>query len=521
MTSNEEKCSYSADTVLLIGCIAAVFVLRAVGAGSAELSPQEAYYWNYAMHPALSYYDHPPVIAWTIALGTLVFGHTEFGVRAGGLLFSLGSTALVYSLGKLWFGKKAGLWSALLFQLVPLYFLYGMVMTPDVPLMFFWLATMHATSTTLQHDNRYGWYLAGACLGFSMLSKYTGAFLIPSTLFFLLMDRSYRAWLWRKEPYLALLVAAAIFSPVIIWNHQHGWPSFHFQFTERFQAAGINPILGLLQFVGIQAAALFPVFFAGCVAVLVTSIFSMVKKPRSKWALCIAYSLPLLLFFTYYSAYHSVKPHWLIPGYLSLIVALYPFYRLARFKAASGLRVAGQRAVMASLYGLPLLFVLGVYHNSVGIPYFPVNKWVAGWEDLGRVIETERRQFQSESGRPVFLIGMDKHYLPSQLAFYTRDYKTTYSPDLVGKRGLAYEYWGKADLQGQHALVVHEQVPNIGRLKRYFAHVDSRMQTIRATWQGNVVRTFYAVRCYDYLGLGKPDTTAALSMDARQAGLFR
>ena len=34
------------------------------------LFAQEAYYWCYAQHPALSYFDHPPMVAWMIWLGT-------------------------------------------------------------------------------------------------------------------------------------------------------------------------------------------------------------------------------------------------------------------------------------------------------------------------------------------------------------------------------------------------------------------------------------------------------------------
>jgi hypothetical protein len=37
-----------------------------------NLSPQEAYYWNYSIHPAVSYLDHPPMVAWVVRAGTLL-----------------------------------------------------------------------------------------------------------------------------------------------------------------------------------------------------------------------------------------------------------------------------------------------------------------------------------------------------------------------------------------------------------------------------------------------------------------
>lgn len=50
---------------------------------------QEAYYWSYAQHPDLSYYDHPPD-AWPrlIWLGTAVLGDGALGVRLGTLLWA-------------------------------------------------------------------------------------------------------------------------------------------------------------------------------------------------------------------------------------------------------------------------------------------------------------------------------------------------------------------------------------------------------------------------------------------------
>ena len=40
--------------------IVLLLLLRLVLAATINLSPQEAYYWNYSIHPDLSYLDHPP-----------------------------------------------------------------------------------------------------------------------------------------------------------------------------------------------------------------------------------------------------------------------------------------------------------------------------------------------------------------------------------------------------------------------------------------------------------------------------
>ena len=40
----------------------------------------EAYYWMWGQHPALSYYDHPPLNSWLLSLSSAVFGSIVWGL---------------------------------------------------------------------------------------------------------------------------------------------------------------------------------------------------------------------------------------------------------------------------------------------------------------------------------------------------------------------------------------------------------------------------------------------------------
>ena len=66
-----------------------LLMLRAVMATLLPLSADEAYYWLWSKHLAAGYYDHPPMIAWAIRAGTLLFGDTPLGVRLMGVVLSL------------------------------------------------------------------------------------------------------------------------------------------------------------------------------------------------------------------------------------------------------------------------------------------------------------------------------------------------------------------------------------------------------------------------------------------------
>src|ERR1051325_3528026 len=259
--------------------IVLLLLFRFVSAAVMNLSPQEAYYWNYSIHPDLSYLDHPPMVAWVVRAGTLLLGKSEIGVRIGGLALVAVSTWLINALGRLWFSRRAGLWAALLFQVIPAYFIYGVLITPDAPLICFWLLTMYLVSIAVLKDRPSVWYCAGAALGFAMLSKYTALFLVPSVLLFLLADREYRKWLIRKEPYLGFFISLVIFSPVVLWNYQHQWASFAFQFSRRLLGEGYKGAAfdrellisharhPFFESLGIQAGA----FFVSYLAILVLS----------------------------------------------------------------------------------------------------------------------------------------------------------------------------------------------------------------------------------------------------------
>jgi len=81
----------------------------------------ESFYWLWSKHLDLSYVDHPPMIAYYIKGLTLIFGDTEFAIRFGAVLLVTLITILVYRIGKELFGSKAGIMSAIIFNLTPIF----------------------------------------------------------------------------------------------------------------------------------------------------------------------------------------------------------------------------------------------------------------------------------------------------------------------------------------------------------------------------------------------------------------
>src|SRR5262245_48446653 len=495
--------------------IVLLLLLRFVWAATINLSPQEAYYWNYSIHPDLSYLDHPPLIAWVVRVGTLLFGKTEVGVRFAGLLLVVVSTWLIYVLGRLWFSRRAGLWAALLFQVIPAYFIYGAIITPDVPLICFWLLTIYLVSIAVLKDRPSAWYGAGAALGFAMLSKYTALFLVPSALLFLIADRAHRTWLLRKEPYLALFLSLVIFSPVILWNYQHQWASFAFQFGRRllgeeYQGNAYDPELlishprhSLIESLGIQLGAIFPTFLAVLVLSFAVALYFTIKDRGSRWKFCLFFSFPILVFFAVYSIGSRVNANWPLPGYLALLIATHTCYRYLRFKSRQKFKIAQRKMLVFSLYGLPVICVLALLHMALVMPFVPVNKAFTGWRELGKTVEREKATIETEKDKTTFILGMDRQNITAELTFYVQDFKHVFSRKLLGKNALSFEFWdSRVPLPGSNALAVNAEFPpDIALLQQHFMPVDEQVTVVPIVRHGKIVRRFYLVRCYGYLGL--------------------
>jgi dolichol-phosphate mannosyltransferase len=488
------------DRHLLQAIILLVF-LRLVSASLIDLSPQEAYYWNYASHPALSYFDHPPVVAWLISAGQFVLGKTELGVRIGSFLLTLLSTWLLYALGKLWFSRRGGLWAALLFQLLPLYFVYGVLTTPDVPLNFFWLVTLYLISIALRGCEKWAWYAAGIAFGLCMLSKYSAIFLLPSTLLLLAIDSRYHQWFIRKEPYLALVIAALCFTPVILWNMEHDWVSFGFQINDRLSRRQMHPLQSFGEFLLVQLGVTYPALIAGLVMMSTVPLSFGLKARHLAWRFCLFFSLPFLIFLLLFSIHSRIKANWALPAYLSLLTAAYPSYRYLRFKSAARAKRVAKYVLISGLCILPIMYVVTIYHLTVTIPGIPAFRFTTGWKELAKEVGKEAQDFENTERKNVFLLGLDSHYIAAVLSFYSDDDRAVFSRNLVGKPALAFEYWTpKIDPSGFNALAVDTDPPDVESLQRYFARVDEKIKRIPIVRGGRVLDFFYVVKCFGYKG---------------------
>src|ERR1700754_2526461 len=236
-------------------------------AGVIALRTDEAYYWTWSKESVLSFLDHPPMIAWFIRFSTAIFGDTNLGVRFAGILAMLVTQLLLADIVRRVTHDFRVVLLAVLMPEAALY--YGLLMakvSPDVALIPFAVAMLWALVRLSESGNPRWWLAAGVFAGLALLSKFTAFMLVPAVVAFMLVPDWRRRWLLSPYPWLAALIAVLVFLPVLIWNAQHDWASFRFQFvrataTHELSLRTVGDFVGL-QF-GLVGFILLPVVLSG------------------------------------------------------------------------------------------------------------------------------------------------------------------------------------------------------------------------------------------------------------------
>jgi 4-amino-4-deoxy-L-arabinose transferase-like glycosyltransferase len=504
----------------LLILIALITLVRLVYINFVPLVPQEAYYWKYAKHLALSYFDHPPMTAYIIALFTAIGGDNVFFIRLGSIIFSIGLMLVLYAITKQLFGNERwALLGVFAINCTVMFSIGSMIITPDVPFLFFWALIVYSLVRLRESDHWQWWYLAGAALGFGLLSKYTAILIVPGIFMYLLFSASQRKWLLSVHPYLGLVLALLIFSPVIIWNWQHDWASFMFQSSSRLAQMRRLRLDYFFQLIGSQLGMLTPYIFILVLIGWAQSGWRGFKEKNDSYSLLFWIALPVYLVFTLSSFRSLVKMNWLAPAYVTSLIASIVWLNSTQAKWAKHFK---KRLRPGSLLKLILLIIwifgfnrfkklfkpgliLGLVivlsgHLMLIAPIVPIRKgdtWT-GWKELSAKVMS----LKQEMGEGTFIFGHE-YKIPSEITFYTPHHEPTHCGEVIGEKGLQYTYWTNLDeLIGRNAIFITsdaQRYRNLDNVKKYFDSVVEE-PPLQIVHRGRVFRVFYIYRCYNYKG---------------------
>ncbi|MBY0370128.1 glycosyltransferase family 39 protein [bacterium] len=308
----------------LTGTLLGLFLLTAYHfwlAATLPPSPDELYYWAWAQKLQPSYFDHPPMVAYAIRFSTALFGNSLTALRLPAIGMSLVVFLVLLAIA------NRGILAWLVF-LTPLS-LYGSVLiTPDLPLAFFWmlyalwLGRINATLDGWSHDpvtRVYRaspvawsqWILGGAILGFGGLSKYTMVLAVPCALVVFATRTRLRAW--GPGFLLHLLIAGLLVAPVLGHFWRLDFAPLHFQWNHAMKADGFS-LSQSFEFLSGQALliGLLPLLLLPWVLMRGRDLCA---DPRSQvyfWF----FVLPMV-FFLYRSFRLKLEGNWAIVAYLT------------------------------------------------------------------------------------------------------------------------------------------------------------------------------------------------------------
>jgi len=394
--------------------LAASALIRGFVAGALELGNDEVYYWTYAKFPALSHFDHPPMVGLVIRFFTLNLRFDgEFFIRLAAVALGTASTVMMFIIGKHIKDALTGFLAALLYT-ASFYgsVLTGLFMLPDSPQVFFWLLTLclllkSLPDRELKPASRRRLLLAGLAAGLALLSKYHAAFLVAGAFFYILFYN--RRWFRVTETYGAFMLVLLCCTPVALWNLDNDFISFTYhEGRVGITASGLQPRYFLTELAG-QFFYNNPVN----VVIILATVFSMVMGRRflgrEFTRIILWISVPLLLVFTSFSLFRSTLPHWTGPAYLGFI-----------FLAAAYLSEPRKSGVPARLIPWPaalsILFFLAVIITATGqirYGWIPLKRWgiddvthdMTGWRQLAvklaPVIKRWEEQGQMKQGAPI------------------------------------------------------------------------------------------------------------------------
>jgi 4-amino-4-deoxy-L-arabinose transferase-like glycosyltransferase len=396
---------------------AAILILvgvRLVCAALIPLSFDESYYWIWSKHIAGGYYDHPPLNAFFIRLGTTLLGDTEFGVRVFSVLLALPASWAVWRSAAILFDdEKLGATAALYFNLT-LVVAAGSVLATHDNINVVTAALLLLALAKLFETGRGAWWIAiGVAFGIGMLANYTTIFFAISILVWLLLTPPLRPWLLMPWPWMAGLIALAIFSPTLIWNAEHHWASVLYTYNRRLVPHEWSwPYTGdlVLSQIGLATP---PIFVLGWLG-----LFRMLRGDggaQGPRVLLNAAVWPMVIYFIWHSFHERVEGNWPEPIYPAFVIAAVVAAEKVKWHGAWELIVYwSRRLALPTGLGIAACIYLQAIFGIVPLGAIdPTARALgAGWREVGAKMD----QMRADMGAPIVL-AMNQG-LTGWLAFY-------------------------------------------------------------------------------------------------------
>lgn len=380
----------------------------------------EPYYWLWSQQVALGYFDHPPLIAWLIGAGNLLF-HNELGVRIFTALSGSFTLLFLYKIIEAETSKPVN-WKlvALLAGSSVFFNLYSFMAIPDTPLLFFTTLFLWQFRRYLNNDNTANSIALGLICALLLYAKYHGILVIGLTVLAnikLLKKRSF---------YLVFITTTILFIPHIWWQFTNNFPTLRFHFIENLSEFNFKNVFSYL---GEQLA------LTGPVVLLLSTLFYKTQNPFQRTLKVV--SLGIFAFFLISSFRGMINAYWTLAAWPGLIVIAY--LQLTEKKKAQKLAVPFLLISLAFVIFIRINFLF----NLFPIPNF-------NNRNPQKMVSTLKKA----SNKP--LVFVNSFIDPSLFLFYGNEKDTCYAINNSNYKKTQFNYMAKqeAQIQGKDVVLV-------------------------------------------------------------------
>lgn len=462
--------------VAIIVAILTLARLAVIIATPLNLGPDEAQYWSWSLTPAFGYFSKPPLIAWIIGASTSLCGDGEACIRISSPLFHAASALTLFFAARTLYDARVGAWAALTYALMPGTSFSSLLITTDVPLLFFWCLGLLALAK-LREAQSAGWAVVlGVALGLGLLSKYAMLYFVLGAGLALLSNVEGRRLIVSRAGLITLAVALIVFAPNIIWNITHQFETVSHTAANANIGGGFK-LSKFVEFLGAQIGIFGPI----AMALLIWGIARgwMDRAFASADTLLIALAAPPLLIVTIGALISRANANWAAPAFVSLAVLLVAWgvrRGATRILAANLVVNAIAAAVIMSLVVSPAIVTALGQDNAA--------KRLRGWPEAGRTIANT-----ANAGSYTALVSDDREDMAS-LFYYARPLNVPLRMWPRAAAGNEYEAaYALRPEESAHVLFVTRR-EEVGDVLKAFAHSE-RIATFETRLDSKRTRKFF------------------------------
>jgi 4-amino-4-deoxy-L-arabinose transferase-like glycosyltransferase len=457
-----------------------------------NLLPDEAQYWSWSRHLAFGYFSKPPVVAWLISATTAIAGNDEWGVRLAAPLLHAATGVVVAFIGRALFNERIGFFSALIYATLPGVIFSGLVISTDVPLLFFWTLALLAVWQLYSQPNWRWAVLLGVAFGLGFLAKYAMAYILLGLLVFAVVGPRQP---WRaagRYLVLAAVVALAIIAPNVAWNAAHGWATVgHTAANAHWGDGGGLHLKEALSFAAAQFGVFGPILLA---ALIVRLVLWWRDPPDTSERFLLAFAVPVLILMILQSGISRAHANWAAVSYVAGTVLVVGWLERVRQPWPVRISLILQLAVF---FVFTTIFAGAIHYP----PQEMSEKWakrldifhqMRGWRGLANQVER-----QLETAPNDISVAADDREVMAELDYYLRD--RTFPLVIAtgnGPPGNQYELENPVTAaNGRHVLLI-ARYPDRKDILGKFA--DAKMISVMTSFPGVGRRRDYYI--YDLTG---------------------